>query len=220
MYFLLLYTVGPFYITCGKEDKICLTVDKESGELQASPFVNKQTEFGEIMFSPSIKKFYIVRCDERSNTFNITCDAPVTVRRFKHLPKIPLYLTTSVNWLGHTSKNQPPTMVMSGKAESAQMALHSRKRTNFQSVKFTEWVNEKEVFFINCQESTKGRVKRGSYLCVKKKNDSFVVECEPEIKKHNDKEVFMLFRLLKVNPKSEIPHFCAHCLSYFLHYRE
>ena len=235
----MLYTVGPFYILCGKgDDTICLTVDEESGDLLASPFIDKQTadkeylegqdslatheptsdkEFSEAQASsdidkprkPVINKFYIVRCDECSDGFNITCDAPAVNWKFEDLPKISWYLTTSVNWRGQTLKNKQPTMVMSGKAEKARMALRSRKSKHFQPAKLTEWISEKEVFFINCQEPTAKRgIKRASYLCVKKiKDGSLIVGCEPDIKRHDDSHIFMLFRLLKLNPKSKSSYF-------------
>jgi hypothetical protein len=108
-------------------------------------------------------------------------------------------------------------MVMSGKADMARMALHSRRHKTFQPVSLTEWINEKEVYFINCQEPALRGLKRGSYLCVKKTKTSedcessvkkaetnkYVVQCESNIKKNDDSDVFMLFRLLKVKLDSE-----------------
>lgn len=139
-------------------------------------------------------------------------------RRSENVPGIPMYLTAPVNWRGQTPNTyQRPRMVMSGKADMAQMALHSRRHKNFQPVKLTEWINEKEVYFINCQEpALRGLIKRGSYLCVKKKKTSkesekaktheYVVGCESDIKKNDDRGVFMLFRLLKVKLDSEFLH--------------
>jgi hypothetical protein len=215
---MLLCTVGPFLITCGKERTIFLTVDEASGNVQASENYYKAT------------RFYIVRCDEHSNYFNITCDAPsvaddiIQRRRYynsaeSNVPGIPMYLTAPVNWWGQTSNNQRPKMVMSGKADMARMALHSRRHKTFQPVNLTEWINEKEVYFINCREPALRGLKRSSYLCVKKKSKTskecksdvkkemtseYVVECESDIKKNDDRGVFMLFRLLKVKLDSEL----------------
>ena len=198
-----LFAVGPFLITCGKDRTIFLTVNKESGNLQASEDINNVTQF------------YIVRCDEHSNYFNITCDAPSSLaeeycreesRGSVNIPGIPMYLTAPVNWRGQTPNTyQRPKMVMSGKADKARMALHSRRHKNFQPVKLTEWISEKEVYFINCREpALRGLIKRGSYLCVKKtktskkgKTHEYIVVCESDIKKNDDTGVFMLFRLLK-----------------------
>ena len=133
-----------------------------------------------------------------------------------------MYLTAPVNWRGQTpNAYQQPRMVLSGKADMARMALHSRRHKNFQPVNLTEWINEKEVYFINCREpALRGLIKRGSYLCIKKKKASkesesdakkakahkYIVECESDIKKNDDQGVFMLFRLLKVKHDSEFLH--------------
>ena len=130
------------------------------------------------------------------------------LERSENVPGIPMYLTAPVNWRGQTSNKQRPKMVMSGKADMARMALHSRRHKNFQPVKLTEWINEKEVYFINCRERTLRGIKRGSYLCVKKtKKSEYVVECESDVKKNDDRGVFMLFRLLKLKLDSEFLHF-------------
>ena len=181
-------------------------VDEGSGNVQASEDFDKAT------------RFHIVRCDEHSNHFNITCDAPSSsmadedyeeeIGRSENIPGIPMYLTTPVNWRGKVSNNQGPKMVMSGKADKARMALHSRRHKHFQPVNLTEWINEKEVYFINCREPAMKGIKKGSYLCVKKtKKSEYVVQCEPDIKKNDDRSVFMLFRLLKVKLDSELLHF-------------
>ena len=145
-------------------------------------------------------------------------------RRSENIPGIPMYLTAPVNWRGQTPNTyQRPRMVMSGKADMARMALHSRRHKNFQPVNLTEWINEKEVYFINCREpALRGVVKRGSYLCVKKEktrkesesdakkakpsDSGYVVGCESDIKKNDDRGVFMLFRLLKAKHDSEFLH--------------
>ena len=56
-------------------------------------------------------------------------------------------------------------MQLSGKESRTRMALHSRKSKNFQPVNLTEWIGEKEVFFISCQERSVSKLK-GSYLSV------------------------------------------------------
>ena len=192
-----IYTVGPFFISCGKES-VFLTVDKHKGELKASGKISDASEF------------FVVRCDEGDNHFRIVYEAPPilegdqkgdleeVVGKLEHKPSVPMYLCASVNWCGKLRQNQQLLMQMNGKASKCRMALHSRR---CKAVKLTEWINEKEVFYINCKEH-KRHFKRNSYLCVNKLKDSstlnmYTTRCEPDVNKHNDEDTFMLFRLLK-----------------------
>ena len=194
-----MYIVGPFFITCNRE-RIFLTVDNKSGEVKASENIKEAD------------KFFIVRCDEGDNHFNIVYEAPSILtskkkNQFekevgKHKPPVPMYLCVPVNWRGRTHPFQSVRMLMNGKASQSQMALHSRRSKHFQPAKLTEWINEKEVFFVNCKERTRGHLKKNSYLCVKKiEKSEYSVRCEPNIRRHDDKNTFMLFRLLKPKDK-------------------
>ena len=117
-------------------------------------------------------KFYIVRLDDR-NHFNIVYEylPDKSVRRQleqscgKSKPAVSMYLCAPVNWRGRMQRNKHLQMKLCGKASHTQMALHSRKSSSFQPVKLTEWISEKEVFFISCQERSVSKPK-GSYLCV------------------------------------------------------
>ena len=71
-----------------------------------------------------------------------------------------MYLCASVNRRGRNrsshdheqnqdSQRQPLQMQM---MSNSRLAIHSRRSKKFQPAKLTEWVNENEVFFINCQE--------------------------------------------------------------------
>ena len=193
------YVVGPFFITCNRE-RTFLTVDKKSGEVSASEDINEAQEF------------FIVRCDEGDNHFNIVYEAHSILegskrKKFeeevgKHKPPVPMYLCASVNWRGQAHPTRSVRMQMNGKASQSKMALHSRRSKQFKPAKLTEWINEKEVFFVNCKERTRGHLKKNSYLCVKRgENLKYSVQCEPNIKKHDDKSTFMLFRLLKPKEK-------------------
>lgn len=83
----------------------------------------------------------------------------------KSKPAVSMFLCAPVNWRGRMRRNKHLQMQLSGKASHTRMALHSRKSRSFQPVKLTEWIGEKEVFFISCQERSLSRPK-GSYLCV------------------------------------------------------
>ena len=191
------HAVGPFFITCNRE-RIFLMVDKKSGVVKASRNIKEAS------------KFFIVRSDEGDNHFSIVYEAPSILSDAKksqfekvvgkHKPHVPMYLCVPVNWHGRTHSTKLVRMQMNGKASQSRMALHSRRSKHFQPAKLTEWINEKEIFYVNCKERMRGNVKKSSYLCVKKvgkKDSEYAVQCEPSIKRHDDKDTFMLFRLLK-----------------------
>ena len=195
---LYIHAVGPFFITCNRE-RIFLMVDKKSGVVKASRNIKEAS------------KFFIVRSDEGDNHFSIVYEAPSILSDAKkiqfdkvvgkHKPHVPMYLCVPVNWHGRTRPTKSVRMQMNGKASQSRMALHSRRSKHFQPAKITEWINEKEIFYVNCKERMKGHVKKSSYLCVKKVDSEYTVQCEPSIKRHNDKDTFMLFRLLKPKDK-------------------
>lgn len=57
----------------------------------------------------------------------------------------------------------------------------------------TEWVNEKEAFYIKCQGQFMS-MPVSSYLCAHR-NGKF--ECKPTVKFHNKGDNFMLFQLIR-----------------------
>ena len=159
---------GPFIISCNKEN-IFLKVEKTTNRVIATNRIREASNF------------FIVTCDqEESNYFNIVYEAPTTlygddkcafeakVGKIERKPTIPMYLCASVNWLG--KKRQPLQMQVNGKASQCRMALRRRRSKHFQPADLTEWVNEKDVFFINCQERSLKKL-RNSYLCVYTSNE-------------------------------------------------
>ena len=191
--YVFIISVGPFYIACNW-DQLYLTVGKNH-EVRATYDIDRASEF------------YIVRCDEGDNHFNIVHESPGVfkdkdkfVKKFgevEHKPAIPMYLCASVNWRGKSKQNQLLRMRLDGKSTNSRMAIHCRKTQQYHAADLTEWVNEKEIFFINCQERSIA-APTSSYLCV---YESGQTGCKPTIGSHDDKRKFMLFRLLK--PKEE-----------------
>ena len=192
-------TVGPFYIACNW-DQLYLTVNKgKDYQVEATYNIDKASEF------------YVIRCDDGDNHFNIIHESPVAFKRDKdrkkfvnkvgeveHKPAIPMYLCASVNWRGKSKRNQPLRMRLDGKSTNSRMAIHSRKDRLYHPADLTEWVNEKEIFFINCKERSIA-APTSSYLCVYESGET---GCKPTIESHDDKRKFMLFRLIK--PKEKI----------------
>ena len=105
-----------------------------------------------------------------------------------------------------------------------------RSRLTRVPIETSNWVNGKEIFYINCSHR---RLKAKSYLCVKKswsgqpslsrsyslrsallpmlfpfsrqrRQQKYVTACVPSIKSHNSHNTFMLFRLLSANVLKDI----------------
>ena len=114
-----------------------------------------------------------------------------------------MYLCAPVNWRGRNPQNEPLKMRMNGVSANSRLAIQCRTSKTFHPEKLTEWVNEKEIFFINCREhSVKRPFNKSSYLCVHKPRgtDTFVTGCKPDIQRDKH-DRFMLFRLIKPKEK-------------------
>ena len=195
-------TVGPFYISCD-EDRLYLSVNKAKDfEVEATYDLNKATQF------------FIVRCDEGDNHFHIVYEPPMSFdyhgSRTKFIqkigdpdlrPVIPRYLCAEVNWQGKSKHRRPLRMSHDGQSTNSRLAIHCRKNSFHHPHDLTEWVNEKEIFFINCQErSVTAPV--SSYLCAYATGRT---GCKPTFHSHDEKNKFMLFRLLSPVKEPRLP---------------
>ena len=81
---------------------------------------------------------------------------------------------------------------------NSRLSIHSRRDKEFHLAKLTEWVSQKEVFFIKCKNQAKP-FSKSSYLCVyqPKGDATYVTGCKPTIRSDDSKR-FMLFRLIKL----------------------
>ena len=145
-----------------------------------------------------------MRCDEGDDHFFIVYEAPLAVEneekfigsvaKFEKMPPIPMYLNASINWRQRSTPTKPLMMAMN---VSSRLALHSRRDKEFHPAKLTEWVTQKEVFFIRCKGQSKF-IPKTSYLCVyqPKGEATYVTGCKPNIT-NDDISRLMLFRLIK-----------------------
>ena len=172
-------------------------------EVEATYDINKATQF------------FIVRCDEEDNHFHIVYDTPMTFKRRSgsrqkfitkvgdpdHRPTIHRYLCADVNWRGRSKRNKPLRMNLDGQSTNSRLAIYCRKSSFHHPADLTEWVNEKEIFFINCQEQSL-TTPVSSYLCV---YASGRTGCKPTVRSHDEKNKFMLFRLLTPANEARTP---------------
>ena len=154
------------------------------------------------------EKFHVVRSDEEDDHFQIIYKAQIltkeadTKESFDQAvgakPPIAMHLHASINWFsGRNDGNEPLKMHMYSKGTT--LALRNRVSNQCYPAKLTEWVNEQEAFFINCQERSFRRP-RNSYLCVYRScgrgSAGYVTGCRPHVV-YDDPNTFMLFRLNK-----------------------
>ena len=158
------HTVGPFLISCNRE-RIFLKVEESTTEQSQEVKATHNIE--------DASKFFIVRLDDCNNYFNIVYESSSSTSDDSELkeivgikPKVSMYLCASVDRQGSSCSNQHLQVQMDGKTAHSRMALHSRRSKHLCPEKLTEWLNEKEVFFINCQERRRIKLRKSSYLCV------------------------------------------------------
>ena len=100
-----------------------------------------------------------------------------------------------MNWRRRSSPAKPLMMEMN---VNSRLSIHSRRDKEFHPAKLTEWVSQKEVFFIRCEEQAR-LFSKSSYLCVyqPKGETTYITGCKPNIRS-DDTNRFMLFRLVKL----------------------
>ena len=184
-------TDGPFFICCNRES-IFLSVS-DSHQIEATQDIQHAS------------KFYIVRCDEGDDHFFIIHEAPTSlhdenVTKFEKMPPVPMYLKASMNWRRRSTPTKPLMMEMN---VNSRLSIHNRRDKEFHPAKLTEWVSQKEVFFIRCEEQAR-LYRKTSYLCVyqPKGEATYITGCKPNIRS-DDNNRFMLFRLVKLK-KDEV----------------
>ena len=113
---------------------------------------------------------------------------------------IPRYLHAPVGVLGN---NFGPLHLKNHVLESqSRLTLHNRLLKHYTPVDIAPWVDGRDVFFINC---ARRRAKRDGYICVKLVTSrgggrpELTTACVPAKRFHNERDTWMLFRLLPVS---------------------
>lgn len=162
--------------------------------------------------------FFVVPTDDGENQYEFliahygdTGLAPKNIRRRSSglsnpsvfdLPPVGRYLAAPLSTFG---KNPGPLFLRSSVSQTqCRFVIHHR--LSHQSKKglvadLATWTLSRDVFFINC---SRRKFKRDGYLCVKAAkggrrgigSDVHYMACVPSLKEHNDRDTFMLFRLL------------------------
>ena len=147
---------GPFYISCHSEQ---LFFKVQDNKIVVTDDLSKADEF------------FVVPCEEsgHSRYFSIFYNSEsklkqpdAKIRSKMHIKPIPRYLCcTSVNFRGIS--DGPLELKLNAKESKSMLTLQDRRSKYLRPAELTDWINEKEIYYINCKHRT---FKKDSYICV------------------------------------------------------
>lgn len=147
---------GPFYISCHSEQ---LFFKIQDNKIVVTDDLSKADEF------------FVVPCEEsgHSRYFSIFYNSEsklkqpdAKIRSKMHIKPIPRYLCcTSVNFRGIS--DGPLELKLNAKESKSMLTLQDRRSKYLRPAELTDWINEKEIYYINCKHRT---FKKDSYICV------------------------------------------------------
>ena len=155
-------TDGPFYISCHSEQLFLKEVDNS---IMVTDDVNKASEF------------FVVPCEEsgKGRHFSIFHNSesklkpPPETKPKMRIKPIPRYLCTYVNFRGIS--DGPLELKLNAKESKSMLVLHDRRSKHLHPAELTDWINGKEIFYINCKHRS---FKKDSYICVTATNPAMV----------------------------------------------
>lgn len=121
-------------------------------------------------------EFFVIPCEEsgHSRHFSIFHNSesklkqPETRLKIRIKP-IPRYLCTCVNFRGIS--DGPLELKLNAKESKSMLVLHDRRSKYLRPVELTDWINGKEIYYINCKHRS---FKKDSYICVTATNPAQV----------------------------------------------
>lgn len=144
---------GPFYISCNSEQLFLKVVDNK---VMVTDDISKADEF------------FVVPCEDEGslrNHFSIFYNSQSKLKMKTQPPirikPIPRYLCTSVNFRGIS--NDPLELKLNAKESKSLLTLQDRRSRHLYPVELTDWINGKEIFYINCKHRA---FKSDSYIAV------------------------------------------------------
>lgn len=159
--FSLTYTDGPFYISCHSEQ---LFFKVDDNRITVTDDLSKASEF------------FVVPCEEsgQSRHFSIFHNSesklkPPDTRPKMRIKPIPRYLCTYVNFRGIS--DGPLELKLNAKESKSMLVLHDRRSKHLHPADLTDWINGKEIYYINCKHRS---FKKDSYICVAATNPALV----------------------------------------------
>ena len=116
------------------------------------------------------------------------------------------YLDSIINICG---ENPGPLQLRYGVNEiHSRMHLISRTVEHFAPFGISSWIDGEEIFYIQC---ARRRLKKNGYICVKQIDfegtKKYITACISNLREHNDKSIFMLFRLLPASIRETPAYF-------------
>ena len=195
------HTAGPYLIACNN-DRIFWTVNPDNNYAveatqdikQASAFFIFPNEDGSHPYE------FIIGYYGDSRKVLKRMASTLTSTPWPEIDPIPRYLHAPVGILGN---NFGPLHLKNHMLQSqSRLALHNRLLKHNNPVDITPWVDGRDAFFINC---ARRMAKRDGYICVKLVTTrrggrpELRTGCVPTKRSHNERDTWMLFRLLPVS---------------------
>lgn len=94
---------------------------------------------------------------------------PPQTRPKMRVKPIPRYLCTCVNFRGIS--DGPLELKLNAKESKSRLVLHDRRSKYLHPAELTDWINGKEIYYINCKHRS---FKKDSYICVTTANPALV----------------------------------------------
>ena len=189
----LTYAAGPFLVSFGTGRQKYYWKVNGNYEVRATNEINKASPFYIIPYENCTHphEFHIAYMDENEPTDE-------QLEAHTHPKKISprRYLDADVSVFG---TNSGPLRFVYHVSERSRLLLFGRVDNGEGPISTTTWTQGDDMFFINC---TRRRMKREGYIGMHLHRREWVSGCFARRSTHNERDTFMLFRLLPESCKS------------------
>ena len=175
--------VGPFLMKCGPHAKPYYLMESEDGRVKVTEDKANATMFSIIL--ENIKhptEFAIQKFSDGGATVCLASEVTIDGKGPPHMPPVLTDNYTDVN---------------------IRMSLKDRMKRKHTQIDPNEWLAGVDWLFIRCARR-KGVIPGKGKLCIQKRSRSadFELSVVPSTTAHNNRNIFMRFCLVKVEPKS------------------
>ena len=201
-------TAGPFLIASGSERSLRFwsvdddyTVRATSNPQNASLFFIISSDSGSHPY-----EFHIAYMGDNQHRFKKRVSS-LTPLNQKSVQAIPRYLNAEVSAFGH---NHGPLRLEYHVSDRSRLLLFGRVENKDGPISAETWTQGRDMFFINC---ARRRMKWDGYVAVRRHRrhgeEEWITSCYPRRRDHNERSVFMLFRLLPASYRDNPELFAA-----------
>ena len=199
---LFLSTAGPFVVAFGGEESLRYwsvdedyTVHGTSNPRNASLFFIIPHDDGKHPY-----EFHIAYMGDSQQRLKRRVSSLTPVSK-KPIEVVPRYLSAPVTVFG---SNYGPLQLKYHVYSESRLLLMSRISKKEGPISTQSWVQHREMFFINC---ARRKLRKDGYIAMTRRwrrgEENWVTACLPSRHNHNERDVFMLFRLLPASHRDQ-----------------